>query len=376
MDFSLATLFNKKETSVLGVDIGSSSIKIVQLKKKGNKAVLETYGELSLGPYAGVSVGQATKLPVEKVTQALRDLLNEKEVKITTRNCGVAIPFHASLLTVISMPPIKEKELDAMVPIEARKYIPVPISDVTLDWSIIPKLEVKNWKSEVSDEIRESEKEKKPNTSIDVLLAAIHNNALSDYRKIVAGAELAASFFEIELFSAIRSVLDEGASAFIIDMGAASTKFYIVERGILRNSHIVNKGAQDISANIARLNNISFEEAEIAKRTLGLDAVGSNVNIKDAAALTADHIFSEANRVLFSYQSKVKKNLDKILLVGGGSALRGWKELAAKNFSTEVVSGDPFAKVETPAFLQEILRQTGPEFAVSLGVALRKLKEL
>lgn len=378
MDFSLSTMFGKKESSVLGVDIGSSSIKAVQLKKKGNKAILETYGELALGPYAGVSVGQATKLPREKIIQALRDLLAEKEVKITTKNCGVAIPFHASLLTVISLPPIKEKDLENMIPIEARKYIPVPISEVTLDWSVIPKLEVKNWKSEVSDEIQENknDKDKNQKSGVDVLLAAIHNNALSDYQKIIVEAELDPSFFEIELFSSIRSVLNEGETAMIIDVGAASTKLYVVERGVLRSSHIVNKGAQDMTANIARLNSISFEEAEIAKRTLGMSSVEGGINVKDAVNVISDQIFSEANRVLFSYQSKAKKNMEKVMLVGGGSTLRGWKELAAQNFNVEVVSGDPFSKVEAPAFLEDILRQTGPEFAVSLGVALRKLKEL
>src|SRR3989344_3057920 len=132
-------LFKKKNDVVLGLDIGSSSIKAVELRKKGNKVVLETYGELSLGPYAETSIGQATKLSPPKLAEAMQNLLDEKEVAITTRNCGIAIPFHASLLKVIKMPKVGDKELAAMVPIEARKYIPVPISEVSLDWSIIPK---------------------------------------------------------------------------------------------------------------------------------------------------------------------------------------------------------------------------------------------
>lgn len=374
MDINFRNLFKKKNKSVLGIDIGSSSIKVVQLKKSGNKAVLETYGELALGPYAGASVGQATKLPTQKLIEAVGDLLNEKEVGLTTRNCGIAIPFHASLLSVIEMPYAKDKELEVMVPIEARKHIPVPISDVTLDWSIIPKSEIKAVNVEVADEIMA--KDKKMET-VDVLLAAIHNNIISEYQEVVTSVGLQASFFEIELFSSIRSILDEDIhSAMIFDMGAALTKLYIVERGIVRNSHIINRGAQDITAAIARMNNLSFEEAEVLKRNRGLGSAESQVNIKEAVEMTVEYIFSEANRVLFFYQKQNNRNVDKIILIGGGSALKGWADMAAKNFKIEVVAGHPFSKVESPAFLEEILKETGPEFAVSVGVALRKLKEL
>ena len=94
----LSDIFKKKNTSALGIDIGSSSIKVVQLQKRGDKAILQTYGELSLGPYGGVSIGQSTNLSTEKITQAVNDLLVEKEVAISTRVCGLAIPFKASLL--------------------------------------------------------------------------------------------------------------------------------------------------------------------------------------------------------------------------------------------------------------------------------------
>jgi len=366
---------------VLGIDIGSSSIKVVELRKNGNKAELSTYGELSLGPYAGISIGQTTKLSTSKLTEALQDLLNEKEVGISTRNAGLAIPFHASLLSVIEMPYAKDKELETMVPIEARKYIPVPISDVTLDWSVIPKFEVRDNNSEVADEIREkmedkANKDRKPQT-VDILLATIHNNIISEYQQIVARVGLEVSFFEIELFSSIRSILDEDIhSAMIFDMGAASTKLYIVERGVIRSSHIINRGAQDITATIARMNSLSFEEAEILKRNRSVDGRGEQLNIEEAVKVTSEYIFSEVNRVLFFYQKQNNKNVDKIILVGGGCALKGWVEMCVQNFKVEVVLGNPFSKVEAPAFLEEVLRETGPEFAVSVGVALRKLKEL
>lgn len=374
MDFSLGNLFKKKDQSVLGIDIGSSSIKVVQLRKKGNKAVLETYGELSLGPYAKAAVGQATKLATGQLIEAMKDLLNEKEVNLTTRNAGLAIPFHASLLSIIEMPYAKEKELETMVPIEARKYIPVPISEVALEWSIIPKSEIKGENDEVAQEIEN--KDNLPKT-VDILLAAIHNNIISEYQEIVKQAAISASFFEIELFSSMRSVLDEDVRrAMIVDVGAASTKLYIVERGIVKKTHIINRGAQDITAALAAMNNISFEEAEVLKRNVGLEKNPEGASLSQAISSVAEYIFSEANRVLFFYQKENNRNVDQVILVGGGSVLKGWAQMFAENFKVPVVSGDPFSKVESPAFLEEILKKAGPEFAVSVGIALRKLKEL
>src|SRR3989344_3873580 len=101
--------FFKKESSVLGIDIGSSAVKVVQIKKKHGKAVLETYGELALGPYAGVEIGRAVSLPGEKMIEAIRDLLRES--KTTTVSCGAALPLSSSPITFITIPPIAEQKI-------------------------------------------------------------------------------------------------------------------------------------------------------------------------------------------------------------------------------------------------------------------------
>lgn len=360
-------IFKKKKTSALGIDIGSSSIKIVQLQKKGDKAILGTYGELSLGPYGGVSIGQSTNLPPDKLIQAVNDLLNEKEVAITVRTCGLAIPFKASLLSVIKMPAVSQKELGTMVPIEARKYIPVPISDVTIDWSIIPRSEVES----------ESEGKEKKMKTVDILLVAIHNNIINQYKDLVSKTGLDARFFEIEIFSSVRAIL-EGVKGpvMVLDIGASATKLYIVNRGLIKHSHTINRGSQDITGNIARMLNLPVEEAEVIKRSVGMGKTADGTDLAEAVTLVADSIFSEAERFLFNFEKETNEKVKSVYLTGGGSALKGFRELASQNFKIEVVSGDPFEKVETPVFLQNILKETGPEFTVATGVALRCLQEL
>ena len=369
--FSNLGLFKKQDGSVLGVDIGSLSIKVVQLKRQGGRAVLETYGELSLGPYNNASVGQAVSLHTDKLVEALKDLLNEPEVKITTRSCGIAIPFASSLISVMEMPALSMKQLSQMVPIEARKYIPVPITEVTLDWSIIPQERNDNLNDGPLDEMGRPVMPK-----AEVLTVAIHNSTLEKYREIITKSGLDATFFEIEIFSTMRAVLDqETTPIMIVDMGAMTTKLYIVERGVLRGSHTINSGSQNITDTLSKALSIPMPEAEIIKREKGLTGVTSGVGLNDIITVPLDYIFSEAGRVVLAYQKKYNKNVAKVILVGGGSALMGITDVAKQNFQTEVVAGNPISKVVVPAFLEEILRQTGPEFAVAVGIALRKLQE-
>lgn len=350
----------------MGIDIGSSAIKVVQLKKKHGRAVLETYGELALGPYSGIEVGRAVSLPAEKTVEAIKDLL--REAKTTTVSCGSALPFSSSLISFITVPPVPEKQIGEVVAIEARKYIPVPLSEVLLDWSIIPKEE-----SYVTDD----DASKTEKAGMDILVVAIHNEYISNYQLVMTRSGLKPSFYEIEIFSAIRAVLDQGlVTNMIIDFGASSTKLYIVERGILRASHIINKGSQDITLALSKALSISVVEAETMKRSFGLKGGPEYKESAEIITVNLDYVFYEANATLLNYQKKYAKNVGKIILVGGGVLLKGFTDLAKVSFQTDVVYADPFGKLETPAFLAEEFAEAGPEFAVAVGVALRRLSEL
>ncbi|MEX2010204.1 MAG: type IV pilus assembly protein PilM [Parcubacteria group bacterium] len=361
-------LFKTEQKSVLGVDIGTSAIKIVQISKKNGQAVLETYGELALGPYSGATVGQAVSLPAEKVAEAVKDLINEKEVKVTTRKSGVSIPFASSLMASIEMPVVPEKQLVTMVPLEARKYIPVPINEVQLDWSVIPK-----DPDAVPQLAKDGEPLIKLVPKLEVLVVAIHNDILQRFKTIVDQSGLLASFFEIELFSTMRAVVEDGLKpVMIMDIGAASTKLYIVERGVIRGSHTVSRGSQDITQNISQSLSIPIDKAELMKREHGL--LGEQ-QLTEIISLSLDYIMEEANRTLLSFEKKYNKTVSKVILVGGGATLKGLPAIAKESFKTETELGDPFSKLATPAFLEHILKETGPEFAVAIGLALRRLSE-
>lgn len=361
------------EQSVLGIDIGASSAKIVQLRPSHGSAVLETYGEIALGPYGGQPIGKAVKLTPEKTAEALLDLM--KEANVTARSGGMSIPFSSSLISVIEFPKVDNDALKRMVPIEARKYIPMPISEVQLDWFVIPHEE---GEKSAFDRIA-PQSPTKP-IGEEVLLVAIHNATLSEYQTLSETAGIHVEFHEIEIFSTIRSSLSHGiAPILVVDLGAATTKMYIVERGIVRLTHLVTNGGQHMTESLARSLNWEFEKAERVKREKGLVnfsaySTDENDRIKTALLSTLSRLFSEMNRVLLSYGQRYNKNVSHVVLCGGGASLPGLSSYAKESLSAEVVIADPFARAEAPAFLGDVLREIGPGFSVSVGLVLRKLK--
>lgn len=358
----LANLFAKKEKSVLGVDIGSSSLKVVQLRKEHGQVVLETYGELALGPYGGSEVGQATNLSAEQITETLIDLL--REARVTTKSCGVSIPYARSLLTLIELPRRSSaKEQKTVIELEARKYVPVPLSEVQLDWFIVPD----------TDPSKSPEGEVTQSGKISVLLVAVHNDELSLLQSVALGAGLEASFYEIEIFSTIRAVVNESVKpVMILDVGAASTKIYVVEHGVVALSHAISAGSQDITRAIAVSGNVSIARAELLKKKEGLADGGA----LGSPELVFTRIFAEVRRVLIQYETARRKSISAIVLTGGGGVTRELSAYAKNIFSIDVQVADPFAKTEAPAFMRSVLQNIGPEFAVAVGLALRKLEEM
>lgn len=366
MDFSLKGLFKifeslgKKEQSVLGIDIGSSSIKIVQLKKEKERAILETYGEIATGPYADLKIGQAAKLSEDAVVTALKDVLKEANAKAKT--AAVAIPLKSSFVITVNLPFSPDKDIAEVIQMEARRYVPVPISEAELDWWVIPEGLEKNVPAE----------EKRKFTR--VLLVAIHKDIINLYKSIISKANLKARAYEIESFSMVRSCLGkESSPVAILDFGASTTKLAVVDYGIIKSSYSINHGSQDLTLALSRSLNIDFNRAEEMKREIGLSDLPENKEVVAVLEPILDYVFTEANRFVKDFHQKYHHSIGKIILTGGGSLLKGLIDFTVKRFTIEVELADPFAKVEYPAFLANSLRGVGMNFSIAVGLALREL---
>jgi len=354
----LSKLFSSKllagSDNVLGVDIGSSAVKIVQIKKNGGDLILENYGSLALGPYAELAVGQATSLTKGQVVGALGDLL--RETKINAAETVLAIPMKSTMFAVIEMPELKRKQLEEVIPMEARKYIPVPIEEVALDSWVIPQDE------EVSGKGRKK---------VNVLIAAIHKETLGRHQDIEAELGLSGGAFEIEIFSTIRAVArKDSPTALIVDIGATTTKVALVKEGEIRNTQLINHGAEDATTMISKSFGLDFAEAEAAKRGLDNAHDANASKISHVVDLSFSPIFSNIERVLSDYQRKYNITIEQVILSGGGVSSAKVQAMAKSMLRRDVIVGDPFAKMQTPDVLSATLKEIGPEFAVAAGAAL------
>lgn len=364
---NLGSLFGKQQSSaVVGVDIGSSSIKVVQLKQDKTRIALETYGEIALGPYEGKMAGEITNLSNELLAKALQDVL--REANITTKQPYFAIESNASLVFLLTLPRISERDLGTTIPNEARKYIPVPLSEVTLDWWVLPE----NLTSPGDEQLTDS------NEKMQVFVAAIRNDALQRYQNVITSAGLQSGSFEMEIFGAIRSTLKHDlAPVMVIDFGASGVRVSAVEYGVVKKFHTINRGSYHLSATLAQSLGVTFDRAETLKKEVGLTGTSFQEQTEKARAVlqsNTSYLFTEIENVLQSYEQEYRKAIDAIYLVGGGSELPGFKEELEKRFSIPVRHSAAFSKAQAPAFLESILQQASPTFAVSIGCALKQLQ--
>ncbi len=341
--------------SVCGIDIGSGSIKVVQIKEDKGHIILETYGALSLAPFSNEAIGKPAKLSEADTVKAITQVL--KDSRVTAKNFVVSLQSNAILVFVVTLPRASQTQLDTVIPNEARKYIPVPLTEVSLDWFIIPEKET--YEQEVAT----------PSPTIEVLIVAVRNETLQNYQTTLTQAAIINPAFEIESFATMRSVLRrEIAPVLIVDVGTGFTSMMIVEYGIIRIFHVANRGSAFVTESLSRSLSIPFDKAEEMKYN-----ASKHPEIQTLLDASYEYLVSEIKRVLLEYEHSQNRVVSKIILSGGGSVVQGFKELVAQQTGLETVMADPFAKVDAPEFMRPLLVTSGPEFSVAAGLALKNM---
>ena len=343
--------------------MGSASMKLVQIRSSGEQAVLETYGELAMGPYAAKHVGQGVRPSSEKATEALVDLI--RETGATAKNAVVAMPLRQSFVTTVEIPRVPDADVSNIMQFEARRYIPIPLSEVVMDWWQVPEFGL-DEEGTISSPAK---------TSIEIILVAVPKELLEKYTRIIKDASLHIVAFEIEVFSLIRSLLGrERGSVLAVDFGATSTKIALLDRGIIRANHCIDKGMQDITIALSESLGIGFERAELLKREVGMSSRAEHQEIMKVVNPLIDFLLIEIERFVVGYTRKHKATVSRIFMGGGGALMGGLSDYMVKKFGVEALVGSPFTRLEYPAFFQPVLKETGPSFTVAVGLALRGLK--
>ncbi len=355
-----------KSSSYVGIDIGSAYIKIAQLKKDKGRILLETYGEVALGPYQKEDgeAGELTNLENEKLVEALRNLI--EEANVTAKSSIISVSSSTSLIFILRLPKISQREISGVIQSEARKYIPVPLTEVSLDWWLIPEQE--SYEDENFGSSKKGE--------VDVLVAAVRNEVVNRYNDVAQElGKFSSTRFEIETFSAVRgSFKHELSPVMLLDCGAAGTRMSIIEHGVVRKFRAVNRGSSYLTSSLSKSLEIDFAEAEKLKREVGLQPNHPKTEAYNIINTGVNYIFSEIQNVIFDFEKEYKKPISKIILTGGGARLPQFKEVLETKYNITTVFADPFSKALSPDFLDGVLQSAGPEFAVAIGLALQGLE--
>jgi len=343
-----------KPESFVGIDIGMYAAKVVQLKYQKEKAILETYGELLSRGYlkegGGIGGGFLRYLDAD-IVSLVKDVIRESNV--TAEHAIISVPASSCFVTTISLPYSVKDDIDQAVPYEARKYVPIPISEAILDWDVI---------------------ETKEGEAIEVLLVAVPRELIDKFKRIADQVGIKVQAIEVETLSLVRSLMgDDPTPTAIINMGHQSTTLAIIDKARLRVSHSFGRGSQELTRALERGLGVSSERAEEIKKEIGLSERIEEKGITSIIDPLVEVLVEEIQRMIAVYNRKSDRKVQKINLTGGGSNLKGIIDKASTVFGVEVTRGNPFARVATPAFMQPILREIGPDFSVATGLALYEI---
>lgn len=344
----------------LGIDIGTSVIKVVELSSFAGRIKLENYGQISTSalyqrPFRTFEKS-ALLLSTEDICRALRAVF--EEAKITTKKSFFSIPDFTTFFTSFELPPMTSEELPQAVRAEARKYIPVPLGEVTFDWQLIGKKPLNH--------------QERPK----ILLVAVPHEIINQYRMIVSFLNLELLSLEAEVFSLMRSLIEKEEKKIIglIDIGARTTTCSIIEEGILKISHSFDISGDDLTERIQKALEIDYDLAEELKIKHGIVLTPESLegkNIKEILIPLVELILKEIDRAFKNFYSKEGKEVEKIILAGGTAHLPGLLEYFKNYFKKEVEIGNPFRNILYPSILEEALKEIGPSYAIAVGLALR-----
>ncbi len=351
-------LFNsdKKEIteSYVGIDIGTYAIKILQTKKTADKIYLETYGELEMAAYDALPPGSIANIGEDKIIKALKDLF--LAAKITAEKFVFSIPMQDCFISSITIPKVSDKELASLLPIEARKYLPIPISEVKLNY----------WRVELGDKVSDKDDI--------IVLAAVKNSTFDLYERYAKKIGLKDYTFEIESLSQARIIMQNLKNEkyiFCVDIGGKISFASLLYEGNLRATNIIQKGSYDNTSQIAKVLSLTIDVAEEAKRVFGYLGDESSPHLAEVMGLASFPLFDEIKHLLLGYERKYNIIIEKVVLTGGGALQKGIKDILSEFLNKEVVLLDLFSNLSMPENLRESVDENNEKYAIATGLAIK-----
>jgi type IV pilus assembly protein PilM len=351
-------MFGFNKNIFLGIDIGNSSIKIVELKVQNNKPFLSNYAWMDL------RLAEGLRMDEEVWTLSLKKIIQEEKIK--GKKAYVAIPSAGSLIVLFELPEMAKEDLDQAVKFEAHKYVPVfSMEDVIISWEALESsAQSLPAKSNVV-----SDMDKKPDKTTKILLVAASKNRVVKCEKVVKDVGLKLESIEVENFALTRSLVGNDQGNFVIvEIGSIVCSIILVEKGIIKASRNIDVGGEDVTKIISNSLQIDKQKAERMKLS-GDDFFNSDLGINFSFL---EVVIVEIKKVLYNYYKTEDVNhLNGIILSGGTAGLKGLDNYFSQLLKVKTFIGNPLSRVEYDHRLEPILSKEKTKFSVAIGLALR-----
>ena len=343
-----------KKKNVIGLDIGSSSVKLVELREGKNGYKLQ---HLAISPLPPEAIVDGALMDSVTIIDTIRDLVSSTT---KTRDVVTSVSGHSVIVKKITLPFMTERELRDSINWEAERHIPFDINDVNLDFQIL------GAGSENPD-------------LMDVILVAAKKDIINDYISVVMEAGLSPLVVDIDAFALENMVginydIDRDDMVAIVNVGASVTNITILKNNVSAFTRDVFKGGNQITEEIQRQLHVDYEEAE--KMKVGQKSDSSSQGVVEEVLKSASESLAVeiGNSIDFFQSTGTYQKISRLFLSGGGSKVKDFDGILQQQIGVPVEMANPFKRIEYSEkdFDLEYLRDIGPVMAVGVGLASRK----
>lgn len=341
----------------VGLDIGFSSIKVVALSKDG---VIKL---VSLGSIACPQPGMISEAEpaLQAVAAAMKKLLEATHIE--QKEVTVALPESKVFTRVIDdLPYLTDNELSQAIRYAAEEFIPMPLSDVNLNWQVLYRSEKKN----------DGDK----NARTVVIVVASPKNLVAKYIKVLEMIGLKPKVLETEIIAVTRSLVGNNPfspSTLIVQLGATTTDFAAVSKGLIWLTRSISTGGMALTRSLAQHFNFELNQAEEYKKVYGLLEDQLEGKVFEALKPVVEIIGGEVKRVIQAFEAKYPQDpIKRVVLSGGGAKMPGFVIYLANSLGLEVQEADPWYAIAKDKASISKLAQDAPSYSVAVGLALRE----
>ena len=346
----------KKSRQLVGLDIGSSSIKAVELKSTKAGYELVSFGMEALAPD---TVVDGAIMDAPQVANAISKIFDAQRIK--TKNVATSVSGHSVIVKRVPLPLMTEDELYDRIPSEASQHIPFDIADVNLSYQLLESMD----------------------SQMDVLLVAVKKDKILNHTNVLAQAGKTPVVVDIDAFGLqncfeINYEPDAGQTVALLNIGASVMNINIVRGGVPLFTRDVSVGGNQYTDALQKELDLSFEDAERLKRGDSLPSV-TDEQKQQILRSVSDILTLEIQKTFdFFRASAAGEHIEKILVAGGSSKVPGLLEALRQEFSMPVEILNPFQKISPPAsgLGMDLIEGNAGQLAVAVGLALRSFEEL